>query len=358
MAGRLHTRAWHGLVGGAVLGLAWLGLAPAAGAAPPPGPPPPPPHHGPPAVLDVQATTTYGSILVATLTGAKFPMYLITSDHPPSFGCTTAVATTIEGTFPCTGPETLSTTGPTPSEWPALTTTGPPVAGPGVNRQLLGTVHRPGVGTQVTYNGHPLYFFSPPTTFFGEGFVETVLPLPPWHGLWDLVSASGNPATGQAVIEQGTDASGQTVVSVREYPGFGGVAIAAYDFCGGPPPGPPHPGPAPTSTCPAVPNPPGPHGPAGPHPPGPGPAPGPGTTTWIPVLTQGPPAAWTGVSESSLGTVATSQGTQVTYNGRPLYLYSGEMPIIVTGQPANSGTTGNGVGVPGPGGTAHLIALT
>jgi hypothetical protein len=55
--------------------------------------------------------------------------------------------------------------------------------------------------------------------------------------------------------------------------------------------------------------------------------------------------------------VATSQGTQVTYNGRPLYLYANEMAIFTTGQPGTTGTVGNGVGVPGPRGTAHLIAL-
>ena len=48
----------------------------------------------------------------------------------------------------------------------------------------------------------------------------------------------------------------------------------------------------------------------------------------------------------------------MTYNGYPLYLYAGEMAIFVTGHPQPTGTTGNGAGVPGPGGTAHLIGLT
>jgi predicted lipoprotein with Yx(FWY)xxD motif len=41
--------------------------------------------------------------------------------------------------------------------WPALTTSGPPVAGPGVKRSLIGTIKLRSGATQVTYGGHPLY---------------------------------------------------------------------------------------------------------------------------------------------------------------------------------------------------------
>ncbi|MGO9458141.1 MAG: hypothetical protein ACLP62_14045 [Acidimicrobiales bacterium] len=351
-----------------MLGLAWFGLAPASGAAFPRHHHPPRPPHGPSAVIDLQVTTTYGPVLVLTHQGTRFPIYLISSDHPPKFGCTTTVEVTFNGTFPCTGPPTFSatSTGPTSSEWPAVTTTGPPVAGPGVQRALLGVVYRPGVGLQVTYAGHPLYLFSPPTTFFGEGFLETVLPLPPWHGLWDLVSSTtGNPATGQGVLEPGTLPSGASVLSAEEYPQLGipgGVHATVYDFCNGPtgPPWPSFPKSNPSSpgTCPTLPSlgPPWSHGPFG-TPRLPGPGYGPATTNWIPVLTQGPPTGIGGVPDASLGTVHTFEGTQVTYDGRPLYLYASEMAQFVTGQPGTAGTVGNGVGVPGPGGTAHVIAL-
>ena len=44
--------------------------------------------------------------------------------------------------------------------WPPLLATGSPVAGSGVNQSLLGTSSRTDGSTQVTYNGHPLYYFA------------------------------------------------------------------------------------------------------------------------------------------------------------------------------------------------------
>src|SRR6266566_7878499 len=43
--------------------------------------------------------------------------------------------------------------------WPPLLTTGKPVAGPGVRASLLGTTRRKDGKLEVTYNGHPLYYF-------------------------------------------------------------------------------------------------------------------------------------------------------------------------------------------------------
>jgi predicted lipoprotein with Yx(FWY)xxD motif len=43
--------------------------------------------------------------------------------------------------------------------WPPLMTTGKPKAGKGVQAKLLGTTRRAS-GTQVTYDGHPLYMFA------------------------------------------------------------------------------------------------------------------------------------------------------------------------------------------------------
>jgi predicted lipoprotein with Yx(FWY)xxD motif len=43
--------------------------------------------------------------------------------------------------------------------WPPLITHGKPVAGPGVRGSLLGTTKRKDGKLQVTYRGHPLYYF-------------------------------------------------------------------------------------------------------------------------------------------------------------------------------------------------------
>jgi predicted lipoprotein with Yx(FWY)xxD motif len=43
--------------------------------------------------------------------------------------------------------------------WPPLLTTGKPIAGPGVRASLLGTTKRKDGKLEVTYGGHPLYYF-------------------------------------------------------------------------------------------------------------------------------------------------------------------------------------------------------
>ena len=43
--------------------------------------------------------------------------------------------------------------------WPPVLTKGEPVAGKGLKQKLLGTTERKDGSTQVTYGGHPLYFY-------------------------------------------------------------------------------------------------------------------------------------------------------------------------------------------------------
>ena len=140
----------------------------------------------------------FGTMLVAgSGRYAGYSLYLITSDQPPSFGCTAAVVKLGPGTsIACTGPSNDQN-----SEWPALTTVGAPVAGPGVSQKLLGTVKRPGIGTQVTYAGHPLYLFdSKAGPVSGEGWFEPSLP--PWHGR--LVPGLGRRPAGAVGRHAGT----------------------------------------------------------------------------------------------------------------------------------------------------------
>jgi predicted lipoprotein with Yx(FWY)xxD motif len=72
--------------------------------------------------------------------------------------------------------------------WPPLFTHGSPVALTGVNPSLLGTTARTDGATQVTYNGHPLYFFvgdHKPGDTTGQGINA-------FGGGWDVLSPSGN----------------------------------------------------------------------------------------------------------------------------------------------------------------------
>jgi predicted lipoprotein with Yx(FWY)xxD motif len=71
--------------------------------------------------------------------------------------------------------------------WPPLTTSGAPRALGGISQSLLGTTRR-GDGTlQVTYHGHPLYYFvadSGPGMANGEG-------IDAFGAHWEVVNASG-----------------------------------------------------------------------------------------------------------------------------------------------------------------------
>ncbi len=71
--------------------------------------------------------------------------------------------------------------------WPPLTSTGRPVAGPGIKRALLGTVRLPSGTKQVTYAGHPLYSYiadSGPGDTSYVGFSQ-------FGGSWFALNASG-----------------------------------------------------------------------------------------------------------------------------------------------------------------------
>ncbi len=71
--------------------------------------------------------------------------------------------------------------------WPPLLTTGAPQAGPGVNAALLGTTTRKDGTTEVTYAGHPLYYFisdKKAGDVTGQGIVG-------FGGPWYVVSPSG-----------------------------------------------------------------------------------------------------------------------------------------------------------------------
>jgi predicted lipoprotein with Yx(FWY)xxD motif len=70
--------------------------------------------------------------------------------------------------------------------WPPVLTEGEPQAGAGLDSELLGTTEREDGSTQVTYNGHPLYYYvdDPP----GEVLCHNV---DEFGGLWLVVAPGG-----------------------------------------------------------------------------------------------------------------------------------------------------------------------
>jgi predicted lipoprotein with Yx(FWY)xxD motif len=73
--------------------------------------------------------------------------------------------------------------------WPPVLTTGAPQAGGDVRADLLGTVARDDGSTQVTYGGHPLYFYAHegPGQVLCHDVVEN-------GGRWLVVTPDGAPA--------------------------------------------------------------------------------------------------------------------------------------------------------------------
>ena len=289
-------------------------------------------------IVAIQQSSAYGGVLVVggsgTLSG--FPLYEFSGDVGGSLGCGTTRAKgydfgpNLVEPLTCTGPQSDVLSNNTTDDWPALTSGGKPVAGPGVDPALLGTVRRAGVGDQVTYAGHPLYLFDPYSYPFnpqGEGYMETVAPFAPWHGYWFLVSSStGAPVPGRATVEVGVLPSGRRVVAVEEDPNVAPIAVSVYALH--------HRGTARVACTGAC------------------------TATWVPVLSDGAPEA-IGVPGSSVGVVHSANGTeQVTFDGQPLYLYSRER-AVTTGKDRFDvhGTMGNGDGVTIPdGGTFSLVS--
>ncbi len=266
------------------------------------------------------ATTPFGPALVVGSGPFKgAPLYSITSDHGTVYGCTTQVVQ-VPGLGPlrCVGPPGIPGK-PNPAvDWPAITTSGAPVAAGGVSKSLLATVTRPGVGTQVTYAGHPLYMFDgAPAQVTGEGILEASFP--PDHGLWNLVATSGKqlPAAGMLTTMQ---VGGKAVLATPfNVPGFGWINAPVYSYSGGSNKG------VCANAC---------------------------AVAWPLAITGGTPAAGPGVSVSKIKTLSSPYGTQMSYDGKPLYYYGNE-GLAPTG--ATFVYTGSGNGVTYQGGTFKLV---
>ncbi|MEU9019503.1 hypothetical protein [Actinomadura sp. NPDC048394] len=72
--------------------------------------------------------------------------------------------------------------------WPPVTTTGKPHAGSDAKASKLGTTTRSDGTTQVTYAGHPLYYYAPDGTTKGSAKGEG---LNQFGAGWDVLAPSG-----------------------------------------------------------------------------------------------------------------------------------------------------------------------
>ncbi|MGY3203884.1 COG4315 family predicted lipoprotein [Streptomyces sp. TE5632] len=83
-------------------------------------------------------------------------------------------------------------TGTCAAAWPPMTVTGTPAAKKGAKADLLGTTDRNGGEKQITYNGHPLYYFEGDTKagdMNGQGSTA-------FGAAWYVLDLSGNSVTG------------------------------------------------------------------------------------------------------------------------------------------------------------------
>jgi predicted lipoprotein with Yx(FWY)xxD motif len=118
----------------------------------------------PPAQLQVMGSR-YGDVL---FDGKGFALYLFTDDKKDKSRCYGGCA----------------------RAWPPFTTKGKPVAGSGADASLLGTTKRRNGSRQVTYDGHPLYFYEHDDEV-GEILCHDVNE---FGGRWLVVQPNGDPA--------------------------------------------------------------------------------------------------------------------------------------------------------------------
>ena len=83
---------------------------------------------------------------------------------------------------------TSTCTGACAAAWPPVTASAMPMAGGGVSQSMLGTTKRADGTEQLTYNGHPLYYFSADT---GSGMAKGQ-GLKAFGSDWYVVNAKGS----------------------------------------------------------------------------------------------------------------------------------------------------------------------
>jgi predicted lipoprotein with Yx(FWY)xxD motif len=127
------------------------------------------------AVLAFGTAAWSAPVQITTASKAPFGNYLTDSAGRTLYMFTADM----QGMSMCTGACT--------KPWPAVLTTGAPTAGSGVEASALGTIAN-GSAQQVTYHGHPLYYFirdKAAGSTAGEGINH-------FGGSWYVISAAGN----------------------------------------------------------------------------------------------------------------------------------------------------------------------
>ncbi|MGW3769354.1 COG4315 family predicted lipoprotein [Actinomadura verrucosospora] len=89
---------------------------------------------------------------------------------------------------------TSSCSGSCAAVWPPVTTSGKPQAGSGADAAKLGTTKRSDGTTEVTYSGHPLYYYAPDGTASGSAKGQG---LNQFGAKWYVLSPSGSAVTKQ-----------------------------------------------------------------------------------------------------------------------------------------------------------------
>jgi predicted lipoprotein with Yx(FWY)xxD motif len=126
-----------------------------------------PPATGAGVVIGVKHEGNLGSILYAGPN--KLTVYEFGADHGATSACTGACA----------------------SAWPPVTTSGRPTATGGAATSALGTTKREGGVEQVTYHGHPLYYYADDkTAATAAGQASTAFGAP-----WYVLAPSGSTVT-------------------------------------------------------------------------------------------------------------------------------------------------------------------
>ena len=174
--------------------------------------------------------------------------------------------------------------------WMPIHVIGAPVAGTGVTASLLGTAQQANGSTLLTYNQMPVYFFTGDKiagTINGQGF----------DNAWFAISTEGN------IVGETTEVT----INVATNPTLGNYLVdgkgqALYIFTNDTPY---------TSNCNTA-----------------------CMSIWPPVLSQGKPNLGPGVDPSLIGTITLPDDRlMVTYNGMPLYYFSGDgSPSQILGQ--------------------------